>query len=93
MKNKKEVTILGYPFKIDYTDDLPNDTLGTTEGYKFLIKVHSSTKGEDRERVLLHEIIHAALHVTGWSSKLGEEDEEGIVVALEHALHKTVKLL
>lgn len=80
------VMILGYEFEIRYVDDMPDGQQGEMTGDYRLIKIDAAQKGEELLATVMHEIIHAALFLTGWSEKLGAEEEEGIVRALEHTL-------
>lgn len=85
MKPKK-VIVLGTEFKVEYIDDLPCGQYGECQGWERKIKLSSKMSKKDMDASLMHEIIHAIFHVTGWSEKLGSEEEEGIVRALEHGL-------
>ncbi len=88
----KSVSILGIPFTIDYTAEFKSDDgdqpMGEMIASQRVIKVCSgknSTK-ELIESTLFHEIIHAALYLSGHSESLKAKKEEAIVLALENAL-------
>ena len=80
------IPILGTEFKVDYTTKLAKDEYGHTIGNDRSIKIKSALKGEILKATLIHEVCHAILHCSGQSENLTEEQEEAIVVALEHGL-------
>lgn len=80
------VCILGQDFEIRYVDDMSDSQYGEMTGWDRVIKINSRLKGEELHATTMHEICHAILFITGWSEKLGDEEEEGIVRALEHGL-------
>lgn len=86
------VSIMGIPFSIEYKPDLRDEdnseVMGLTEGATHKITICSSkNKAPDElESVLIHEILHALMYVSGQSTLLDEKTEEAIVTALEHGL-------
>lgn len=85
VKLPSEVMVLGHLFRVRLVPDV--EDLGSCTGHKRVITISEEQTQEQAESTLLHEIIHAALYVTGQSETLGEEREEGLVLAIEHALH------
>lgn len=81
----KEVVVLGQAFKIRLMPAVDDD--GSCDGPRRLIQVSEEQDQEAADSTLLHEIIHAALFVSGHAETLGNEREEGLVLVLEHALH------
>ena len=84
--------ILGYEFEIQYVDDMPDSQYGEMTGWDRVIKINGRLKGDELESTILHEICHAILFITGWSEKLGDDEEEGLVRALEHGLSNIYKM-
>lgn len=87
MPKKEKITVLGTTFTVERTK-LEGDDLGDMSINERKIRIdHSASYG----RTLLHEVIHAAIGLTGWSEVLGRK-EEGIVLALESALKGVVSI-
>lgn len=94
MSLPESVTILGYPCKIklkriegkygECCVDSKTITLNPKQIKKDKLQI---------EHVLLHEILHMILGITGQSELLSDEQEEGIVMAMEHALVPLVELV
>jgi hypothetical protein len=91
-KRPTKVNVLGVPFSIEYVADLKasdGDTvMGETLGEERTIRI-CTTKNKNQElveAVILHEIIHAALYISGQTERLGDKHEESLVLALENAL-------
>ncbi len=84
----RSVKIFGQKFKIKYL--APDEIEENCEGVVFLSKreIHldSSLPLEQLRRVLIHEIMHAILGVSGISEKLSDAVEESIATAMESAL-------
>lgn len=81
------VPIMGTPFLIQYAKKVDGGkAIGLMMGNDHKIVLQSDLAGRDLETVLLHETLHALLYVSGHSEQLTEEQEEGIVLALEHGL-------
>jgi hypothetical protein len=93
--------ISGHPFTIEYYDEIPGTEAKTKDEEETVygdcditrrrirISLKHNETDEQLERTLLHEILHAILGLSGQAERLeGEnnEQEEGIVVALENAL-------
>ena len=87
MKLPTELMIMGKKVNIEYVDGLENEGEAASGlCHSGLKKIQICTKENETEEDILntlgHEMIHFVLHTTGWSAKLGD-DEESLVVALE----------
>lgn len=92
----KKISILGQTFKIETVENMKDtdgsELLGLMTGHQRSIKLSSNLTDANRDEVLLHEIIHAVLYISGVSNLLKDNIEESIVVALEHGLNGIYKL-
>lgn len=89
MKRPKSVTILGERIKISYLKDEPlKDTLGLFDPQSMEIKILDTVYWD---KTLFHEILHAALFVSGSSNLMEPREEEALVTGLEHALFSLYK--
>jgi hypothetical protein len=92
--SSKSIPILGVPFtakelvKVDEKDE----HVGETDGVERTIKVKKSLTNTIKNDTMVHEICHAILYVSGQTEGLTEEQEEGIVLALEHGLTQVMEL-
>jgi len=92
-----EENILGTEFTVDYVgikqlSGTPDeDVHGETHGFQKKILIRDSLTGDDLVSTLLHEYMHAILHVSGWTYALDEKHEEGVVSALESGLYPIIK--
>lgn len=91
MKVPVTVSVGGFKFRVEYPDAIPDesgDLSGNCTVSTLTIKI-SKTQNPTPEivlRTLFHELVHAALGLTGHSEMLGEKHEEGITYALENML-------
>ena len=95
MKKKQFVDVFGIPFEVQFVKQVDEEhNAGETDGSKRIIKISTTENPTEelRHSVLVHEYLHAILYVTGQSERLGEKEEEALVLALEHALADKVKL-
>lgn len=84
MKRPKSVLILGKRIRITYLCDNPaSDIAGLFDPAVMEIRILDTVYWESS---LLHEILHAALYVSGASTMLASKEEEALVTGLEHAL-------
>lgn len=94
-----KILICGVPFKIVYKDRIKSDSeelvYGQTFGHERRIEVARSAHDTEEQvrSTLLHECLHAILHVTGQSEGLSDNQEESLVVALENALGPVITQL
>lgn len=83
----KMMPVMGVPFRIQQAKKLAGGKEdGQCWGSLRKIVVRSDTSEMEFESILLHEIIHAVLYVSGQSQMFTNEQEEGLVLALEHGL-------
>jgi len=82
----ESLEILGKTVKIEYKPLLKEGLFGDFDGDSKTIRIDSGLKGTAASEALFHEMIHAALCISGQSETLTSEQEEGIVVAIENAL-------
>lgn len=82
------LVILGEEFQV--LKAKMKDAVGDTQPGHRKIRIDCSQHDSQDEvdSTLLHETIHAILHIAGVSNLIKEKEEEAIVVALEHGLHK-----
>ena len=96
MKHKPYVRMLGRRINIEYLDRVSDDDGDKLHGDfcadKLTIRVDKTLTGTALESTILHELLHAALHLTGHGYRLSGDDEEALVRGLEHALIDVVKL-
>ena len=94
----KTINVLGVPFAIKFNHKVPASEKGTYavtigEDREIIVYVRRITSAEQFKSTLIHELLHAALHVSGVTNMLVEEQEEAVVVALESFLSsKELKL-
>lgn len=91
---KDTIPIMGVPFKITYPAkvDKRDKHVGESDGVNRTIKVKKSLTDDPKRSTILHEIIHSILYVSGQSERLTEEQEEALVLALEHGLDPLYEL-
>lgn len=80
------VTILGHKIKVRIKPYLEADGVELYGAFDYNSKTIWLMKGCDWRSVLLHEICHAVLALSGSGEGLGQAKEEALVVSLEHAL-------
>ena len=96
-KHPSTIEIMGTIFTVRYLQVLKDEDgtnlSGDMNGNDRLIRINLSQHSHDEilERTLLHEIIHAVLHMSGQSEILKDSTEEAIVVALENGLSQLYK--
>lgn len=79
--------IMGKNIKVT-SAKLEDGDFGDYSSKDYLIRLNSSLSSiDDIRSTLLHESMHAILHMTGHSQRLEVNDEEAIVWALEHGLY------
>ena len=91
----RSVTVCGYKFKVCTGTDLKEDgkeVWGTCDTDEKVITIDSSRPIKEQRQILLHEVIHAILFLTGNNEMLSEDgkQEEAIVIALEHGLYPLI---
>lgn len=85
-----EIPVLGRKISVRFVSDkelnrLANDTdcVGLYDGNAETIYLSSSITHEHSRRVLLHELTHAVLNITGLSMLLEDKQEEAVCTAFE----------
>lgn len=89
----KHVNVLGQKVRVIYDDSaLKKDELGLFDSTGMSIHILECLKEHQlHNSVLLHEIIHAALCISGNSQLLDKGVEEAICMSLEFALRPFLK--
>ena len=90
-----KVNIMGIAFAIKYVEVLEkteDDNYGEMCGAERIIKIKKSLTNAQKFVTIFHETIHAVLYISGQSETLTDEQEEGLVLALEHGLWPLIKL-
>lgn len=90
----KHLTVLGQPIAVKYTTEmLRKDELGLFDSSSLSIHIQPSLEKYKflRDSVLLHEIIHAVIHISGNAHLLGDGVEESLTMALEYGLRPFLK--
>lgn len=91
----ERVLILGRPVTVRRPEMAAGD-FGEYHQHQYLIDVAAQLEQESAERTLVHECLHAALHISGISEMIPRDEktdlEEALVVCLENALGHAVDL-
>lgn len=99
------LSVMGSPYAVEFVSasmEMPEgdrESAGCTDIWSREIKLNREEirdKGLSTASVMLHELIHAVLAESGWSSLLSQYDskeglEEALVTALENGLHGHVQ--
>lgn len=87
----QKIRILGQDITISRKDMKEGD-YGEYLEYKCQININKTLGYEEAVATLVHEAIHAALHISGQSQHLSMKLEEGIVICLENAFSHAVNI-
>lgn len=68
------------------------DSYGEFHHLKHAIELNSNLKGEQYKMVLIHEVTHAALKVSGLDQLLSDEMQEALCVLMESFYKDIIKL-
>lgn len=79
--------VMGIPFRVEKVQ-FDEDLAGETVGMYRRIQVSGDLTRRQAWSTLVHEWVHAVLHVNGVSSVVPEEVEEIIAQSVEHALEE-----
>jgi len=93
-KTKKHfyVEVAGQKVKVMYEDLKARSCLALfIREPELIIKLCSSMDKKQEKRILMHEMFHVLLHVTGCGNNLAMAEEEAIVLALEYNALKIIK--
>jgi hypothetical protein len=91
MSKPTSITVGGVPFKITYPAKMDEGQVGESNAMERTIQIKSNQKGDEFERTLLHEVVHAAMGISGVSELFDEKVEEAVVICLENSLHSLYK--
>lgn len=87
-----KVEILGTAFAISYQKRIAGNLFGETLPDTKRIKIKSDLTPAALEATLFHEMMHAALFMSGLSQIVTEDMEEAIIRAIEHGLAPHIRL-
>ncbi len=89
----KYVSVLGQKFTIQEVDCIDDDPqcCGQLVGDEHRIDIRSNMSPELKWRTLIHEVIHATLHMNGLASKLDDTTEEVIAQSVEYAMCQLIR--
>lgn len=87
------IVVLSKKFEIQYTTDMNKDEYGETDLELKIIKINANKAKHTWRSTLLHEIIHAILGICGQGTRMESNEEEGVVIALEHGLEGLVDFI
>ena len=86
----KTIKVLGVDFNIRFNHKVPKaDRADRTYAFtigddrEITIYVRRITSMDQFKSTLIHELLHAAIHVSGVTNSLNEEQEESVVMCLE----------
>jgi hypothetical protein len=91
-KNKKpalpsEIYAMGIKFRVELVDKIDHEgSVGETLGELRIIRIDSNQDTRRQWTTLLHEYMHACLHVIGYANEAVHEVEEIVVQTTEHAI-------
>jgi Zn-dependent peptidase ImmA (M78 family) len=87
-KLPKSITVMGWKIGIELVDEysFKKDLYGEYVRDEKKIKISQHTDLETQWQTLAHEVVHVVLHLSGKSESLTEDQEEELVVFLEHNL-------
>lgn len=81
---------MGVPFRIELTQ-LDEETVGDTVGFYRRIRISNDVDSKKLWSILVHEWVHAVLHVNGVANTLDEDIEEIIAQSMEHAIEELLR--
>ncbi len=80
---------LGVKFRVELVDsDKLDGNLGVTDGELRVIRIDNAQDTRRQWTTLIHEYVHATLHVVGLANKLNDESEEVVAQSLEHSMEQ-----
>lgn len=94
MAKPQFIRMLGKKIPILYVDDLLEDDgcFGDFTESPLRIRVDARLEKQELDSTILHESLHAALHLLGRNATMSEGEEEALVKGLEHALETVVRI-
>lgn len=86
-----EIPILGRKIGVRYVSDKELQTIGNDTDllgffHRNTIYISTSVTGDQAKQVLLHELAHAVLDITGLTNVIEDKQEEAICTAFESFL-------
>jgi hypothetical protein len=85
----EEIFPLGVKFRVEVVNRIDDEgSVGETVGDLRLIRIDAQQDSRRRWTTLLHEYIHATLHIVGIGNEMDVQVEEVIVQSLEHSLEQ-----
>lgn len=83
---------LGVRFRVELVDKVDEEeSAGETYAHHRVIKIANEMDTKRRWSTLLHEYIHASLHVTGLDAVISDELNEVIAQSLEFSLEQFLR--
>ena len=79
------IYVLGVPFTIEYTDLEKDVVYGDCEPLSQTIRIDNTIPLDQQQKVLAHELTHAALRISGLNELIDDKIEEAICVLMETA--------
>lgn len=81
----RTIDVLGVPFTIEYTDLEKDVVYGDCEPLSQTIRIDNTIPLDQQQKVLAHELTHAALRISGLNELIDDKIEEAICVLMETA--------
>ena len=81
---------MGVPFRVE-VPELDEETVGDTVGFYRRIRISNDVDSKKLWSILVHEWVHAVLHVNGVGNVLDEDVEEVIAQSMEHAIEELLR--
>jgi hypothetical protein len=93
MRLPSSVPVGGIHFTLDRRDMSDEPFHGFTLGSEYRIEVDSSVSYEEQLSTAAHEIVHAALYVTGKHQTMSSRKEEELALFIEHIVFPALRHL
>ena len=98
MSQKKlptKINILGREIKV-LREEMKEGEFGEYEQHRYIIKVNKKSDYNEAMQTIFHEAVHAAIHISGLSQILPQNDfmdvEEAIVTCFENAFSDAIDI-
>ena len=79
------IYVLGVPFTVIYTNLEKDGVYGDCEPLNQTIRIDNTIPLDQQQKVLAHELTHAALRISGLNELIDDKIEEAICVLMETA--------
>lgn len=97
MNFPRQLKVLGRIFRITYLDRIDGEmhALGRTAPFEQRIEIAALSHENEQQilTTLIHEAVHAALHVSGHSVAMSPVGEESLVTMLTHFIEELIPQL